>query len=84
MLCWNSSCSMPEKAGNFMWFSAKRAHPYIVRRNRAMSHGTRMAIYRNTVPEGKKYEVLEKAHNGDWLVVTVLTIVEGRPKVAAA
>jgi len=67
-----------------MSFFAKPANPRIVWRNPAMPHGSRRAIYRNAVVEGKEYEVLEKACGGDWLVLTVLTVVSGRPKVAAA
>ena len=57
---------------------AKPASPRIVWRNPAMPHGTRRASYRDTVREGKEYEVLEKACGGDWLVVTVLTVVAVR------
>ena len=67
-----------------MSFFAKPANPRIVWRNPAMPHGSRRTIYRNAVLEGKEYEVLEKACGGDWLVLTVLTVVSGRPKVAAA
>ena len=67
-----------------MPFFRKPAIPRIVWRNPAMPHGTRRAIYRDTVPQGKEYEVLERAYSGDWCVVTVLTIVDGGPKVAAA
>lgn len=62
---------------------AKPANPRIVWRNPAMPPGARRAIYRDTAPEGKKYEILEKARGGDWLVVTVLTICS-RPRAAAA
>ena len=48
-----------------------------------MPHGTRRAQYCDTVPEGRKYEVLEKAHLGEWVVVAVLTVVDGRAKAAA-
>ncbi|MFI5107279.1 MAG: hypothetical protein ACHP78_00370 [Terriglobales bacterium] len=61
----------------------KQANPFIVWRNPAMPHGKRRANYCDTVPEGRKYEVLEQACPGDWVVVTVLTVVDGRPKVAA-
>jgi len=60
------------------------ASPYIVWRNPAMQHKTRTAKYRDTVPEGRKYEVLERDGQGDWLVVAVLTVVDGRPEVVAA
>ncbi len=62
----------------------KQANPFIVWRNPVMPHGTRRANYRDTVREGRKYEVLEQACPGDWVVVTVLTVVDGRPRVAAA
>jgi len=61
----------------------KPARPRIVWRNPAMPHGNRWAKYRDTVPEGRKYEVLEQAC-GDWVLVTELTVVDGRPKVVAA
>ena len=35
------------------------------------------------VPGGRKYEVLERVRYGDWVVVAVLTLLDGRPKVAA-
>jgi len=73
-----------ETTGNVMPFFTKRATPWIVWRNPAMPHGARRAIYRDTVPDGKEYEVLERAHSGDWRLVTVLTIVDGRLRVAAA
>jgi hypothetical protein len=66
-----------------MFLFGKPASPYIVWRNPAMPHGTRRAKYHDTVPEGRKYEVLEQTCPGDWFVVTVLTVVDGRPKVAA-
>jgi len=66
-----------------MLLFAKPAAPRIVWRNPALLHGTRREIYGDAVPEGKKYVVLEKARHGDWLVVTVLTLVDGRAKVAA-
>jgi hypothetical protein len=49
-----------------------------------MPPGNRRANFCETVPEGRKYEVVEKTHNGDWVVVSVLTVVDGRPNVAAA
>ena len=48
-----------------------------------MPHGSRRAQYRTTVSEGRKYEVLERARHGDWVLVTVLMVLDGRPKVAA-
>ena len=57
--------------------------PTYYRGNPAMPHGTLRAKYHDMVPEGRKYEVLEQACQGDWVVVTVLTVVDGRPKVAA-
>lgn len=59
-----------------MFLFGKPASPYIVWRNRAMPHGMRKAKYHDTVPEGRKYKVLEQACPGDWVVVTVLTVVE--------
>jgi len=66
-----------------MLFLLKPASPYIVWRNPAMPHGNRRAKYRDTVPEGRKYEVLEQAC-GNWVLVTELTVVDGRPRVVAA
>jgi len=66
-----------------MFLFGKPASPYIVWRNPARPHGTRRAKYHDTVPEGRKYQVLEQACPGDWVVVTILTVVDGRPKVAA-
>ena len=67
-----------------MLLLAKPASPCIVWRNPAMPHGKRRAKYRDTVPEGRKYEVLERVCEGNWVLVTTLTVVDGRPKVAAA
>ena len=62
----------------------KQASPFIVWRNPEMPPGIRRANFCDTVPDGRKYEVLEKARNGDWVVVSVLTVVDGRPNVVAA
>jgi hypothetical protein len=62
---------------------AKPAGPCIIWRNPGAPRGTRKAEYRNTVAEGRKYEVLERACEGGWVVVTELTIVDGQPQVAA-
>ena len=48
-----------------------------------MRRRIRRTKYRTTVPEGRKYEVLECAREGDWVLVTVLTVRDGHPKVAA-
>jgi len=56
---------------------------HIVWRNPAMPHGTAREIHCDTVPGGKKYLVLERACHGHWLVVSVLTVVDGRRTVAA-
>lgn len=68
-----------------MFFFRKPACPFIVWRNPMMPPRTRRANHRTTAPEveGKKYEVLERACQGNWTVVTVLTVLDGRPMVAA-
>jgi hypothetical protein len=62
---------------------AKPAGPCIIWRSPGVLRGTRKAEYGNTVAEGRKYEVLERAREGGWIVVTELTVVDGRPQVAA-
>jgi len=44
--------------------------------------GKRRAEYRDSAPEGRKHEVLEPGCEGDWVPVTVLTVVDGRPNIA--
>ena len=61
----------------------KPAKPSIVWRNPAMAPRMRVAKYRTMVPGGRKYDVLERARYGDWVVVAVLTLIDGRRKVAA-
>ena len=48
-----------------------------------MAPRMRVAKYRTMVPGGRKYDVLERARYGDWVVVAVLTLIDGRRKVAA-
>jgi len=61
----------------------KPAGPHIVWRNPAAPQGRRRAEYRDTVPEGRKYDVLERARLGAWVVVTELMVVDGHPHAAA-
>ena len=65
-----------------MLFVGKSARPRIVWRNPAPPRGKRHAEYRETVREGRKYEVRERAC-GLWILVTELTVVDGRRHVAA-
>ena len=67
----------------YMFFFRKPASPRIVWRNPTMPPGTRRTKYRTTVSEGRKYKVLERVCPDNWVVVTVLTVLDGRPKVAA-
>jgi len=67
-----------------MFLLVQHTGPHVVWRNPAMPRGNRRAKYRDTVRQGRKYEVLERRCRGDWVLVTVLTIVDGRPKVVAA
>lgn len=67
-----------------MFLFAKPARPFVAWRNPAMPSAARRARYRSTISEGRRYMVLERACQGDeWVVVTVLTVLDGRPKVAA-
>jgi len=78
-------CSIGYKrilARRVMLLFAKPASLCIVWRNPAAPRGTRRTAYRDTVPEGRKYEVLERAC-GRWVAVTELTVVDGRPQAAA-
>lgn len=65
-----------------MLFVGKSARPRIIWRNPAPRRGKRRAEYCDTVGEGRKYEVLERAC-GHWVLVTELTVVDGRRHAAA-
>ena len=66
-----------------MFLFGKPASPFIVWRNPEMPPGTRITKYRTTVSDRRKYLVLERACEGQWVVLTVLIVLNGRPKVAA-
>ena len=66
-----------------MLLFAKPARPYIIWRNPALPR-VRRAKYRSTIFDGRRYMVLEQARQGEkWVVVTVLTVLDGSPRVAA-
>ena len=67
-----------------MFLFAKAARPFIAWRNPAMPPAARRAKYRSTRAAGRRYMVLERARQGEgWVLVTVLTVFDGRPKAAA-
>ena len=80
--CSNNGPPEKERRRSFMFLFGKPARPYIVWRHPAPRQAKRKAKYRDTVPEGRKYEVLERAC-GCWVVVAELTIVDGQPQAAA-
>lgn len=57
--------------------------PYIIWRNRAVPDETRKANYDGITSEGKKYEVVERTTGSSWVVVAVLTVIDGGRKIAA-
>jgi len=67
-----------------MFFFREPAVPFIVWRNPAMLPRVRGMSNRTTHFTGGTYMVLERVGQGDtWVVVTVLEVLDGRPKVAA-
>ncbi len=82
--CSNNRNMQKIRGTGVMFPFAKPASPNVVWRNPELPQGTRRANYCDTVPEGRTYEVVEKACNGEWVIVTVLTVVDGRANVAAA
>jgi hypothetical protein len=56
----------------------------IVWRNKTKPHGIRWARYRDKIPDGREYEVFEHDYAAGWVMVTRLTVVDGRRKCAAA
>lgn len=48
-----------------------------------MPYETRQANYEGITPEGKKYEVVELTPDFGWVVVGVLTVMDGGRKIAA-
>ena len=48
-----------------------------------MPPGTRITKYRTKESDRGKYLVFERACQDNWVVVTILTVLIGRPKVAA-
>ena len=65
-----------------MFAFAKPATPVIVWRNPLLPLWTCRTGYR-TEHKGKMYKVLERGCKGEWVVVTVLTVIDGQPKAAA-
>jgi len=65
-----------------MLFVSKSAHPRIIWRNPTPPRGRRRTEYRDTVREGRKYGVLERAC-GYWVLVMELTVVDGRRDAVA-
>ena len=52
--------------------------PYLIRQNAAVSRRDRSARYRGTTPDGTKFEILEKDYQGNWFLVSVFTVINGR------
>ncbi len=61
----------------------KEERPHIVWRNPAATRTTVKATYRIGSPDLRLYKVMEAASEGNWNVVTVLTVFKGGRKHAA-
>ncbi len=70
-----------------MWFNKEKedenARPHIVWRNPAATRTVLKATYRIGTPDLRLYKVMEAAAEGNWSVVTVLTVFKGGGKQAA-
>ena len=68
----------------FLFHRHEHALPFISWRNPVMPPRRRTTKYCGAISKGRKYMVLERAClNDNWVVVTVLTVLDGRPQVAA-
>jgi hypothetical protein len=68
----------------FLFHRHEHALPFISWRNPVMPPRRRRTKYCGAISRGRKYMVLERAClNDNWVVVTVLTVLDGRPQVAA-